>query len=79
MLEECPAYFINSCESLPGRTNIPEEVYLQTITQQLKGSAGSCWQNIKGLSLNWEGFKKEFTCRLNSDAVKASATKEIPD
>lgn len=40
-LEECPAHFLNNCESLLGRTNIPEEVYLQTVTQQLKGSAGS--------------------------------------
>lgn len=42
-LDECPAHFLNNCESLLGRTNIPEEVYLQTVTQQLTGSASSWW------------------------------------
>lgn len=76
-LEECPEKFLKCCESLLGRTNIPEEVYLQTVTQQLGGSAGSWWQNIKGLSLDWEGFKQEFLRRFNSDAVKASIQKKF--
>lgn len=42
-LEECPVHFINNCGSLLGRTNVPEEIYLQTVTRQLKVSARSWW------------------------------------
>lgn len=76
-LEECPRSFLKTSESLLGRTNLPTEIYLQITTQQLKGSAGTWWQNIKGLALDWEEFKREFTQRFDSEAVKASIQKKF--
>lgn len=62
--EECPKGFIKTSEALLSRTNIPEEIYPQIISQQLKGSAATWWQNIRGLSLVWEEFKREFLQRF---------------
>ncbi len=76
-LEECPTTFLKTAESLLCRTSIPTEIYLQILTQQLKGSAGTWWNNIKGMGLDWEQFKTEFKKRFDSEAVRASIHKKF--
>lgn len=49
-LEEAPNQFIdNSSISLLLRPNLPEEIYVQVLSQQLKRPAATWWQNLKGL------------------------------
>lgn len=69
MLEEDPDFFIkNSCKLL-SRINLPERIYVQVLPQQFCGQAASWWQNIKGLGLEREGFKKESLLRFDSAGV----------
>ncbi|KAK9496416.1 hypothetical protein O3M35_013290 [Rhynocoris fuscipes] len=76
-LEEDPNKFISHSTSLLQRTNLPEEIYVNIVTQQLKSSASAWWHNLKGLDLEWEDFKKELLLRFDSDSVKASVNKKF--
>lgn len=70
MLEEDLDFLIkNSCKLL-SRINLPESIYVQVLPQQFRGQAASWWQNIKGLGLEREGFKKELQLRFDSKGVK---------
>lgn len=76
-LEEDPKLFLSNSLSLLGRTNLPETIYTQIISQQLKGPAATWWQNIRGLGLDWELFKKELCSRFDSDGVRAAVNRKF--
>lgn len=76
-LEENPANFIKGSLSLLGRTNLPTDIYSQVVAQQLKGQAATWWQNLKGLNLGWEDFKRELIARFDSEGVKSAVKKKL--
>ena len=76
-LEENPTHFLNNVVNLLGRTNIPSEIYLHLVSQQLKGQASTWWQNLKGLCLGWEEFKTELLARFDSEGVRAAVQRKF--
>lgn len=76
-LEEDPELFLNNSTALLKRTNLPNEIFVHILTQQLRGPAATWWNNLRGLNLDWESFKEEFTSRFNSVEIQAAANKKF--
>ena len=76
-LEEDPKAFLENSLALLKRTNLPENIYIQMLTPQLKGQAATWWHNIKGLGLGWEEFRKELCSRFDSEGVKAAVNRKF--
>lgn len=56
-LEEDPKDFINGSVALLKQTNLLE-VYIYSLSQQLKDHTATWWKNLRALSLEWKAFEK---------------------
>src|SRR5436190_6650736 len=76
-LEEDPNKFLLDSVALLQRTNLPINIYVHILSQQLKGQAAAWWQNIKSLGLDFEDFKKELSLRFDSDGVRTAVNRKF--